>query len=99
MDQILYVSKIPVRYLLENESNVIKIFLKCDCHLSGFRTNSRGVAIVLCSNFEYKTIKMEIDKNGNYFYLDIELQSFSLRFINIYAANNDTPSFMIIYKK
>ena len=36
---------------------------------------------------------MEIDKNGNYIYLDIELQSFSLRLINIYAPNNDTPSF------
>ena len=79
--------------LLENESNLTKIFLKCDCHLSGFCTNSRGVTIVLCSNFEYKTIKVEIDKNDNYIYLDIELQSFSLRLINIYAPKNDMLSF------
>ena len=76
----------------------MKIFLKYDCHLSGFHTNSRGVTVVLCCNFEYKRIKVKIDKTGNYIYLDIELQSFSLRLINIYAPNNDTP-FLIIYKK
>ena len=80
-------------HLLEIESELIKINLKCECYLSGFRTNSRGVAIILCDNFEYKTIKVKNDKTGNLVYLDLELQSFSFRLINIYAPNSDTPSF------
>ena len=80
-------------HLLKDEADEMRTLSDCECYLSGFSTNSRGVAVLNSDNFECKIVNSEIDENGNYVCLDLELQSFSVRLINIYAPNNDKPAF------
>ena len=65
----------------------------CECLISGAKTNSRGVAIFLKNNFEYKLIKSAGDDKGNLTYVDINIGLVCLRLINIYAPNLESPSF------
>ena len=61
--------------------------------ISGRYTNSRGVAILFNNNFEYKIIHKEIDNDGNYAMVDLDVSSVSLRLRNIYATNMDSHGF------
>ena len=65
----------------------------CNCFISGSRSNARDVAILLKENFAHKIIKFVPDEDGNYIYVDMELENITLRIINIYAPNTATPSF------
>ena len=65
----------------------------CKCLINGVKTNSRGVAIFLYNNFEYKLIHSGSDTDGNLLYVDINIGSIPVRIINIYAPNVDTPTF------
>ena len=80
-------------HLTADDENLLKLTSNCNCFISGSRTNARGVAILLKENFAYKVIKFGPDKDGNYIYVDMELENISLKIINIYAPNTDTPSF------
>ena len=61
--------------------------------ISGSKTNSRGVAILIKNNFEYKIHDIQRDLDGNILILDLNIASISVRLINIYAPNLDTPDF------
>ena len=61
--------------------------------INGVKTNSRGVAIILKNNFEFKIKHSENDKNGNLILLDLQMGEISLRLIDVYAPNIDTPLF------
>ena len=61
--------------------------------LSGSKTNARGVAILIKNNFEYKINNFCDDDSGNWQLLDLNISRFSVRILNIYAPNTDTPSF------
>ena len=76
--------------LTADDENLLKLTSNCNCFISGSRTNARGVAILLKENFPHKIIKFVPDKDGNYIYVDMELENITLRIINIYAPNTDT---------
>ena len=83
-------------HLISKDINSLRSLSKCECLISGKKTNSRGVAILFQHNFEYKAYKLidhGSDDNGNFLYVDINIGSISLRVINLYAPNTDTPSF------
>ena len=80
-------------HLTADDENLLKLTSNCNCFISGSRTNARGVAILLKENFTHKIIKFVPDKDGNYIFVDMELENITLRIINIYAPNTDTPSF------
>ena len=61
--------------------------------MHGSRTNSRGVAILIGKNFDYKISDLEFDSLGNYISVLLHLSDFSIKIINIYAPNNDSPDF------
>ena len=63
--------------------------------VSGSKTNSRGVAIFLKKNFEYKIKYLNIDQSGNLILLDLQLGEISLRLLNVYAPNIDNPNFFM----
>ena len=63
--------------------------------MSGSKTNSRGVAIFLKKNFEYKIKYSNIDQNGNLILLDLQLEEISMRLLNVYAPNIDNPVFFM----
>ena len=81
-------------HLLNNDLNSLKNTWNVNYFISGKARNAGGVLIVLNNNFEYKIHNKTIDEDGRFIILDIELPDVA-RFllINLYAPNNDTPTF------
>ena len=65
-----------------------------ECYLHGIKTDSRGVAILFNKNFEYRVLNTIEDEIGNMITLDLKISNdFTIRIINIYAPNTDSPEF------
>ena len=75
-----------------DESNVRSLW-KGDCVLNGFSSNSRGIAILFNTNFEYKLLSVYKDSEGNMISLDIDIGEISVKIINLYGPNRDSPEF------
>ena len=75
------------------DEQIVKSLWKGDCILNGNSSNSRGVAILLNTNFEYKILKISKDDEGNMITLDLVMGDISLKLINLYAPNRDSPLF------
>ena len=80
-------------HLTIKEENNLRMLTDFECIISGKYTNLRGVAIIFNNNFDYKIIHKEIDNDGNYVMVDLDVSSVSLGLINIYAPNMDSPGF------
>ena len=78
---------------LDDDIPLIKQIWNGHCILCGNKRNSRGVAILFKKNFEYKVENVMKDENGNLMCMDISLSNISLRLVNIYAPNTDSPEF------
>ena len=77
----------------EMENNVRSMW-GFDCFFSSFRSNSRGVAILIKNNFEFKALRSKSDRNGNYLFLEALVENqHKILFCNIYAPNTDSPEF------
>ena len=79
-------------HLLNNDLSSVKQIWH-DCYINGSKTNSRGVAVLLNNNFEYKVSKVIRDEDSNILQLFITCDELKLNLINIYAPNRDTPDF------
>ena len=64
-----------------------------ECFFSSFKSNSRGVAILLNNNFEFNISNIKTDKMGNMLALDIVTGDYTLTIINLYGPNSDDPGF------
>ena len=65
-----------------------------DCFFSSFRSNSRGVAILVNNNFEFKALRSKSDSNGNYLFMEALVENqHKILLYNIYAPNTDSPEF------
>ena len=80
-------------HLTKDEENELRSISNCACLISGLKTNSHGVAILVMNNFECKISNSSPDVNGNMIYADLNIGSLSLRLVNIYAPNTDSPQF------
>ena len=62
--------------------------------ISGHEKNAGGVLIAIDNNFEWKIHEQIIGKEGRYIIIDLEIQDIA-RFllINLYAPNDDSPTF------
>ena len=80
-------------HLTPSDENHLRSIFDCECYLNGYKTNSRGVAILLKNNFEHKVVHTDFDNDGNLITIDLNLENISIRLINIYAPNVDSPSF------
>ena len=60
---------------------------------SSFNKQSRGVAIFLNNNFEFKIHSYFNDTNGNLLILDIEIDKHRITLATLYGPNNDDPNF------
>ncbi len=56
-------------------------------------SNSRGVAILMNNNFEYKILDTRIDPEGNYLAMKITMFQTDVSLITIYGPNTDKPEF------
>ena len=79
-------------HLLETDKSSIRQIWP-DCYINGSKSNSRGVIILFNNNFEYKILDTYKDDDGNILQLLINLGSFTLNLINIYAPNKDNLNF------
>ena len=80
-------------HLIEDDNVNIKELWNNEFFISGGKTNSRGVLILLNNNFEYEVLSCKKDKNGNYLNLMLKLSSITLNLTTLYGPNNDCPSF------
>ena len=64
-----------------------------NCYLHGTSTNSRGVLILLNNNFEHEVLEVNKDNNSNMLHILLKCGSIKINLINIYAPNQDNPSF------
>ena len=77
-----------------SQENNISQFWDGEFIINGNKTNARGVAFLLKKNFEYKIINTLADQEGNTLTVDLILQQdFSIRIINLYAPNTDSPKY------
>ena len=64
-----------------------------ECNVHGNKTNSHGVAILFGNNFQYKIEGIEKDDKGNMLSLNLKIDDFGLKLINVYGPNKDLPLF------
>ena len=75
---------------LKKPGNVNSLVLQFPDHeilASGSKTNSRGIAIFLKKNSEYKIKYWSVDQNCNLNLLDLQLGEIFLKLLNVYAPN------------
>ena len=80
-------------HLIESDIPSLKRLWKGDIHICGKSTNSRGVAILLNTNFEHEVLSTKKDTEGNFLNLVLKLSSMTLNLITLYGPNNDNPDF------
>ena len=78
---------------LESDIGSLKNIWKGDCFINGSKTNSRGVAIPISPTFEYTVSNILANNEGNLLSIDLKLNDTSIRIINAYAPNIDSPQY------
>ena len=61
---------------------------------SSYTSNSRGVAILFNSNFEFQILNEKKDTSGYLLALNFKLENKTITLITIYGPNNDAPFFL-----
>lgn len=64
-----------------------------DCYIAPGSNNSRGVAILMNKNFDFKVNKTKCSKHGNYIAIDVDISQYSITLTVIYGPNTDRLSF------
>lgn len=64
-----------------------------ECFFASNTSQSRGVAILFNSNFDFKIQKTIKDPNGNFLILNLKTMNNDLTLVNIYGPNRDNPEF------
>ena len=62
-------------------------------YLAGFKSNKRGVMILLNDNFEQEVYRVLKDPNGNNIILEIKIKDQMITLVNLYGPNEDRPMF------
>ena len=84
---------------VEKDFNTVKAIWGHECFISGSKTNSRGVAILLKNNFEYKINSSTLDTEGNFVSINIETTAGVFNILSLYGPNTDNPNFFIRVKE
>ena len=77
----------------DNDVMALKAEWNNNVFISGGKTNSRGVAILLNNNFEHEVLSCNKDNNGNYLNSVLKLPSMTINLTALYGPNNDSPAF------
>lgn len=73
--------------------NIIRAEWGYDCYFNSFRSNARGVAILLNNNFEVKVLQVKRELSGNFLALDMRIEGRKVTLITLYGPNSDNPEF------
>ena len=63
------------------------------CIFYSYKSNARGVCILLSNNFEFKIHNIKKDDDGNFLAIDLTIEEYRVTLVNIYGPNSDQPSF------
>ena len=85
-------------HLIQKDISDLKRLWNGEIFLSGNKTNSRGVAVLLNKNFEYEVISTKIDTDGNYINIRLKLDTLTLNLTTVYGPNTDDPEFFMFIK-
>ena len=77
----------------DSDIRVIKQVWNGELYIKGEKSNSRGVAILIKGNFEYKVLSSFNSDIGNLIGVNLALGELTMKLINIYGPNIDSPSF------
>jgi hypothetical protein len=80
-------------HILLNDGRLILVHLGVTNVSFILHSDSSGVAIVLNNNFQFAIHRLKVDVNGNKIDLDISIQNYRYRLLNIYCPNVVTPNF------
>ena len=88
-------------HLMKKDLNDVRKEWNIEFILSDYNTNSRGVAILIQPNFEYKLTHIYSDKTGRYQIITMDIANkFSITLTNIYGPNQDDPELLkVIFHK
>ena len=73
--------------------NMVRSEWGYETFVAGNTTNSRGVAILMNNNFDFKIRNVQRDEGGNWIILDIAMLSMDLTICCLYGPNDDQPNF------
>ena len=81
---------------VESDVRKLKAMHNYEYIINGKQTNSRGVAILLKNNFEYKILDTYKDEIGNVIAINLNIcNDLTILIINIYGPNKDKPEFYV----
>lgn len=80
-------------HFTDKEINYIRSQWGYECYFSNFNSQSRGVAIFINNNFDFKFKGLEKDNLGNLLILHACVMSKDLTMICLYGPNRDDPDF------
>lgn len=78
-------------HLIDSDIKQISNIWKGQFILNGNRTNARGTAFFFSNNFEYELIDVKKDIEGNLLIVNLKFSDMSIKIINLYSPNQDTP--------
>ena len=82
-------------HFITNQENFIRAAWGYETWVAGIESNSKGVAILFNSSFEYKLHDIIRDPNGSYLALDITILQKRTTLINVYGpSEGDNPAFI-----
>lgn len=82
-------------HFVEKEESMIKGLWGYKAYFNSYKSNSRGVAILINNNCDITVLNEHKDDDGNFLLLDVTIDSLSFLLINIYGPNVDSPAFYI----
>lgn len=77
----------------ENKSNIWRAEWGYQAFFSSCTSAKAGVGILFNNNFNLKVLKTYSDPDGRFIIIDIETDERKLTLANIYAPNDDNPSY------
>ena len=85
-------------HFTENIENIVRNMWGFECYFSSFKSNSRGVAILINNNFEFEFLQQKKDTNGNYLLLKAMINNFQVLLCNVYAPNTVFQQYVKFYR-
>lgn len=80
-------------HFTDKESKIIRSQWGYEAYFSNYSSQSRGVAILINNNFEFKLHSVEKDNAGNLLVVHCAIASIDMSLICVYGPNRDDPDF------
>lgn len=78
--------------------NYIRAQWGYECYFNNYNSQSRGMAILINNNFDFKFNNCDTDQNGNLFVLQASITNIDITMFYIYGPNKDDPDFYLTLK-